>query len=447
MNTFAVVASTGKRQHVDACGDRLEAKYAKGIFNCIDCGKDVFVRRGKTRAWHFSHYSERDGSKCSYANGGETREHYHAKHFVASNLHRCAFAVEECPSCRKRRFFVGNRDGHCVHLHQCQAEVEMRIPGTSRVADVAVVDPGTRGIVAAIEIFHTHEVDASKMADCAAQGIAVLEVTTTELSGVIASASAGRGKELLLQIGTTNMRRSICDDCNMYMAYGNEVASIAEYERWHNECFWKLSSTRPEMKQLAGTISQDTFCRTVSHEHWYNRLWESHCELLFARNMDKANWRDRCNDIRKGIEAAHEKIHHQEESARNLVHKKHTRISKCVGKCKQCSRWMFEDDELCNVQSGTMTEGSWDYLFKDDNPKYRKMYLRPSSSEHNEITVHDECSMSCPSCSDPALLHNLAKYGICYDCNQAYRRMKTSWEDGLKIRWAKNGDWDLLYPH
>ena len=53
MNVFAILSETGKQVYTNECDDKCEKAYPRGCFLCIDCGVDVFVRRGKLQAYFF----------------------------------------------------------------------------------------------------------------------------------------------------------------------------------------------------------------------------------------------------------------------------------------------------------------------------------------------------------------------------------------------------------
>lgn len=445
MNTFAVLARTGKRVHADECdGKEAVTKYAKGYFRCIDCSEEVFVRRGHERTWHFCHYCKKAESRCPRANGGETREHYEAKHFVANNIARCAFAVEKCPMCLKKKFFVGSRGS--VLVHRCRAEVERRIDGTSRVADVGIINPATQRMVAAVEIFHTHEVDDAKHADCAAQGVAVLEVSTEEVQRWKEYAV---NKDKLMQLETMHMMNVHCTECAMKSAFTRERNECIAYESWLEGAWTWYWDVQMQMRKRAATAlktilyGQHELARTASNEYWYSRLWESYGEMLAAEHRD-AKWQRGNRRIRSvAMDAAHARI--QELEALKRREQKGARRSrgKCIGKCRQCRNWMFEDDETVEVVSSTMPKAEWDALFEDDPPKYMKRYT-DRYGEHNCVTVHEECSMKCPQCGDDAFLHKLARYGMCFSCNSACKSPSFSNVHYLEKRWAARGDFDLL---
>lgn len=439
MNTFAVAKHTGKRVHVDECSSNRSVKYAKGSFCCIDCGKDVFIRRGEHRSWHFCHYSKANEQRCPHANGGETKEHYDAKHFVAKNLSQCAFLIEKCPTCKRKKFFVCREQGKHLCIHKCRAEVERRIDGTSRVADVAAISPNTGKVVAAIEIFHTHEVDQAKRVDCARQGIAVLEVTTEEVMRFFGdSLKSNRG--LQLQLKTTGMRAVHCVECILYLDFIGQVDEVAEYERWHTSLWQQPHFRKPKRVPIP---NEHRLCKAHgalhANESWYNWLWEAYGNLLSARMKDEALQQYAASMRRRAIDDAHKKI---QEAELLLPRGYRKRKERCTGKCRQCGRWMFEGDKICQVDSCTMTEEAWDTLFEDEDPKYRRRYM--VREEHNTLSVHQACTMECPECGDPGLLHQLARYGMCYACNTLFRERKTMHETHLRNQWARNGHFDLL---
>jgi hypothetical protein len=440
MNTFAVVKSTGKRKHADECEDRTHKKYSKGHFFCIDCGNDVFVRRGQKKVWHFAHYCEEAAKKCPHANGGETKEHYDAKHFIASNIHRCVFAVEKCTACMKRRFFVGRRcdEGNHQHIHECIAEVEKRIPGTKRVADVAAMNSKSGNVVAAIEVFHTHETDSDKRKECAALGIPVLEVTTMEVQR--AQAYDASRKPRLVQMATTNMLNKRCAECAMRREKMNELKSIIEYEKWHTDSsaeFYGDVSWNPVLraaaklrrinaavlKRLRKTQSNSVqeYFQELEHEKWYAGIWDLYGKRLDARRNHRMISNERRAVLKRGFDAAHAKISRQQVMpASKRAHKKH-RV--CVTKCKGCDKWVFGDDssdDVCKVKSSSMPESEWKELFAKDPMQFRKRY-ECNNGDHNFIQVHEGCAIPCPGCNDFCLIQKIAKFGACFSCNSCFK--------------------------
>lgn len=488
MNTFAVAKHTGKRVFAEDFEDR-STKYSKGYFVCIDCGKEVHLRRGDQRAWHFCHYHEGDRKKCSHANGGETKEHFEAKHFVAKNIRRCAFAIEKCPMCKRRRFFVKKDEGgKLVMIHECKAEVEKKIAGTCRVADVVAIDAATGSIVAAIEILHTHAVDEAKKADCAMQGVVVLEVTTKEVQRCM---SILAGNSDLLQLETTCMKRKCCIECKMYEAYARDMESVLSYEAWYTNA-WEVQCKKRQQTTAATCRSSCdhsyslndkgyVFCTICNgnrvrsqcnhsyvldkkgyvvcttcnggradysnHDHvtvllrtqWYDRLWKGYAELLVAQRKDVKRHNNVLSLRRHARESAHKQIQEYEFKNRQLPVRKR---GKCIGKCKQCGGWIFDEDEVCEISSMTMPECEWNDLFVEDPPQYRKKYMK--KDEHNSIYVHKACSMECPQCCDDVMLHKIAMYGMCFSCNTSHNVSRNHHVECLKTKWSRNGEFELV---
>ncbi len=427
MNTFAIVSNTKKRIHADECDSKRESKFAKGHFRCIDCGNDVFVRRGQKRVWHFAHFQEDDARKCPHANGGETLEHYQAKHFIANNINKCAFAIERCSSCKRFRYFVSRADGRALFVHQCNAEVEKMVPGTKRVADVAIMHPNTGKVMAAIEVLHTHEVDANKWKECASVGVPILEVTTDEFQRV----RGAWDESSLLQMVTTHMKFTGCDECVLELAWRQELGASVAFEMWYKQIWERydpqkaapitqVASKAPYTHKDVLSDMTEAFSneqrQSESYESWYEATWRMHWRKLDALKKYNKVWDERKSFISKGKEKAEAQI--QNANARNKVF----RGRSCVTKCKGCAKWVFDDnpDDVEEVESKTMQKTQWRKLFQDDPARFRKKYMR-SDGEFNFIYVHSQCAMECPSCQDVCLVQHLAKFGICVECSMYYK--------------------------
>jgi hypothetical protein len=313
MNVFAVVRSSGKRIHARECCERSQRSYPKGHFQCIDCSKNVLVRRGNKRMWHFSHYSSKDGDVCPHKNGGETEEHYSAKHFIAQNIHRCVFWTGSCSMCRARICFPG--------ANLCVAEVEKRIPGTNKVADVLLMSRRNRGAaVAAVEVFHTHEVDPSKHDACRRQRVAVLEVTTEEVQrartradGVMdISRPASSGSALVMR--TVDAKFQLCVSCSMLNSWQRDLHDQqrhwAEYDRlWadvgrkHQQEYvaremanwlraYETEAAAQASRDQVKRALQDHYTRELDNlvlqEQQHAQAWADHGRQAHARNLEEA---------------------------------------------------------------------------------------------------------------------------------------------------------------
>lgn len=429
MNTFAVLKHTKKRIHADECDGKVERKYSKGYFHCIDCGNDVFVRRGKKRSWHFAHYHEEDAKKCPHANGGETKDHYNAKHFVAKNIGICKFAVERCPNCMKRKYFVGRHQGKLQHIDECMAEVEMRIPGTQRIADVAAVNRCTGKIVAAIEIFHTHEVDADKRSECARLGVPILEVTTEEVQWAQSLLEAGASATGSMQLSTTRMESIKCAQCIMRECVLHELQLAIDYERWYNDSCVSFHIRKTKVVECKNPVpdyvlkrvpeyTQDEYLAEVEYGRNYDYMWVYHEARINARKQYDMLANERNVVLKCGYDAARDKIGQRREASKC----KAFRHRSCITKCKACQKWVFDDnpDDVCEVESSSMTSDDWKKLFANDPKQYRRKYMR-ADGEHNSIQVHEACAMECPGCQDMCLLQHISKFGACYSCCKYFK--------------------------
>jgi hypothetical protein len=430
MNTFAVVKPTRKRIHADECDSKTDRKFSKGYFCCIDCGNDVFVRRGDKRVWHFAHYHEEDAKKCPHANGGETREHYDAKHFIARNIGRCAFAVEKCTCCHEYSFFSSRHNGRPLRIQECTSEVEMRIPQTSRVADVAAINPATGSVIAAIEVFHTHETDADKRKECAMQGIQVLEVSTSEVQRF--QPPSAPPKMGLMCMKTTDMLQTECSKCTVKNSRKRELQDVVDCERQYTDSCALFYSRAFAPKRscsfaLAAPVvwqSNAEYLDELEYDRWYTMMWISYGKRVDARIQHSMLRNERAVLQKQGFDLARAKLDKQKNraGARSNGKRSYTRGS-CITKCKACEKWVFNDnpDDVCEVESGTMPVVEWNALFAKDPMKFRKKY-KLADGEPNMIYVHEQCSIECPACKDCCLLNQIAKFGACFSCNTYFTR-------------------------
>lgn len=423
VNELAVLAGTGKRVLASECGGAHG--YAKGHFLCVDCGAPVLVRRGGQRAWHFAHYSVQDNKRCPRQNGGESVAHYRAKHFLARNLWRCAFAAERCYGCGRAALF-GPRlpSGARVSFGECAAEVERRIAGTRCVADVAVLDRATGVQVAAVEVLHTHAVDDEKRRACAQQGVPVLEVATGEVERV-------RGGSGRLVLDMTSTRFRLCVQCLLEHEHAMDV--LAQQRAWAaHDALWAefgeaaLARLRERkarrLQELFEACRNSDFARVPSHEHWYDSLWGAHCSVGQLRAELQAAEQHRRLALAQGMDEAQRRLH-------AAAGRKRRRSGQdCRGKCKACGGWMFEwgDGDLCILKASCMSQPSWDRLFDGEDERFRKKYRKYDRDKrgeaYNTLLVHDGCTGQCAECGRDCLLAHLAKYGVCYKCNAALRQ-------------------------
>jgi hypothetical protein len=278
MNIFAVVHPSSKRVHVDECMDKQSMSYGKGSFSCIDCANAVYPRRGEKRAWHFSHYSSKQNKMCPHKNGGETLEHYKSKHWIAKHIACIRFKTGSCPNCFRSKYLERVSGSYVL-----SAEVEKRIPGTNKIADVLLVErsvaTGFTNTVAAVEVFHTHEVDAEKMAECVGRGVHVLEV----IADSVMQAIGRHGDECATGSVTLSTRyptREICKDCVMSSAFTCDLnsqlyhwASYDEkYRHFCNALWWEHNYEKRQRERLKAALMQEKREREKEMESKRERL-------------------------------------------------------------------------------------------------------------------------------------------------------------------------------
>jgi hypothetical protein len=132
-------------------------------YTCFTCKNAVVLRRGNMRVPHFAHLPSQT-AKCSGYAGGETPEHWLAKHYVAKHLSTLTFLLP-CAECGSTAETVTLKSADSV-------EVEGLIKNTKRRADV-LVKMGKSYF--ALEVVNHHAMDAQKKADLKHENVQFLE--------------------------------------------------------------------------------------------------------------------------------------------------------------------------------------------------------------------------------------------------------------------------------
>jgi hypothetical protein len=128
------------------------------------------------------------------------------------------------------------------------AEIEKRIPGTKRTADVLLVERSvatgyTKGLVA-VEVFHTHEVDQGKLSDCIKAGVKVVEVTADCVMqamtrhGDYSSCSAN-----VVTLSSRCLKHGVCDECVLLAAFSDDLNGQLYHWTCYDEecrCFYNM---------------------------------------------------------------------------------------------------------------------------------------------------------------------------------------------------------------
>ena len=167
---------------------------------------------------------------CPHSNCGESDEHYYAKQFIAQNIQRCVFQMGTCKKCQSRIVFP--------RVNTCLAEMERKIHGTNKFADVLLVSQYDGSARAAVEVFHTHRVDAAKRDACLMQGIPILEMTTAEVKHAFQRdrRNNGSGPIVLHTVYETNTMRNmlLCTACAHIAGVQHELCEQQKVWSWYD---------------------------------------------------------------------------------------------------------------------------------------------------------------------------------------------------------------------
>ena len=142
-------------------------------FTCPWCEEDVVLKKGNTRAHHFSHSSH---SECGLAKGAtkamESVQHRRAKQLLCTHLPRWAFEAP-CLTCSVVQRF------QWMDPREFTAAEELRYNDGEFVLDAGIVANGN--VVAAIEVLNTHAIGVDKRGKLERAGVIVVEVKAQEV--------------------------------------------------------------------------------------------------------------------------------------------------------------------------------------------------------------------------------------------------------------------------
>ncbi len=139
---------------------RLPSECSKtdGPFECWECHMPLFLKQGKIKAAHFSHFA--NGDKKSLCNGGESAIHKKAKRLIEIHLTSWNFYRKSCDCGEKDDDPVYYDNDFCTKVEHTVYHQEKKY-----VIDVAVVHEETKKMVRAIEVYHTHPIETMKRED------------------------------------------------------------------------------------------------------------------------------------------------------------------------------------------------------------------------------------------------------------------------------------------
>lgn len=162
-------------------GERVEAMRfvdvhpdERPVGHCPCCGERIQWKAGAEITAHVAHLG---GAACSTVTSSESEDHLNAKLDLADAL----AALPQLEAARVCQCQSSSRRVDVVAQGWTRVAMEHRSPRTTRVPDVALLDEAG-AILLAIEVVHTHAVDAAKAADYAAAQIPWIEVSVEEVA-------------------------------------------------------------------------------------------------------------------------------------------------------------------------------------------------------------------------------------------------------------------------
>ena len=162
-------------------GERVEAMrfvdvppHERPVGHCPCCGERIEWKAGAELTPHVSHLG---GAACSTVTSSESEDHLNAKLDLADAL----AALSQLEAARVCQCQSSSRRVDVVAQGWTRVAMEHRSPRTTRVSDVALLDEAG-AILLAIEVVHTHAVDAAKAADYVAAQIPWIEVSVEEVA-------------------------------------------------------------------------------------------------------------------------------------------------------------------------------------------------------------------------------------------------------------------------
>jgi hypothetical protein len=259
-----------------------------------ECHTPVFARTGSKRKWHFCHYRDEYKKKCKRDvkfSHGESAMHLICKHFLASENSRCCYVDAVCVRCHVKREV-------CRYTRGMEAQIEHSIADGKYIIDVALLDKVSKKVVAAVEVFHTHKVDYEKAEYMRQNGIALLEVDTSQIKEVM---DKKKGMICLKVVGYDDDRH-VCDTCMYKDAWYRHIMMVVQRENEYEAVIAKEYTQRSETTKRLKREYYGAWCdaevftavnreceyqATVSEE--YTRRWEvvrEHSEALKREYYD-----------------------------------------------------------------------------------------------------------------------------------------------------------------
>jgi hypothetical protein len=217
-----------------------------------------------------------------------------------------------------------------------------------------------------------------------------------------------------------------------------ELRTVIDYERWYNDSYQSFHVRKPCVvvckKEVPRYVSkrkpeyaQEEYLAELEYARCYDKMWYEHEARVNARKRYEMILGERKAVLKCGYDAARAKLEARGASSASVY-----RGRSCIAKCKGCQKWVFDDnpDDVCKVESSSMTPVHWKALFANEPKRYRKEYMR-NDDEHSFIYVHEECAIECPGCLDMCLLQHISQFGACYPCCKYFKEQMSKLEKSM----------------
>jgi hypothetical protein len=148
-----------------------------------------------------------------------------------------------------------------------EAQIEHPISDGKYIIDVALLDKVSKKVVAAVEVFHTHKVDYEKAEYMRQNGIALLEVDTSQIKEVM---DKKKGMICLKVVGYDDDGH-VCDTCMYKDAWYRHVMMVVQRENEYEAVIAKEYTQRSETAKIL-------------KREYYDAWYEEEVRMVVRRN-------------------------------------------------------------------------------------------------------------------------------------------------------------------
>jgi hypothetical protein len=265
-----------------------------------------------------------------------------------------------------------------------EAQVEYPISDGKYIIDVALLDKVCKKVVAAVEVFHTHKVDYEKAEYMRQNGIALLEVQTSQIKEVMDKIKQKEGM-ICLKVVECDEDKHVCDTCMYKDAWYRHVMMVVkrenEYEDEIVKEYNRKKKIEDQLKREALMLEKE---KELEEEREELKRFRKQCMAKAVSMMDNA--RQKLSVLKDPYVRG---ISFKCEGGCDLWR------SKLGGYVPYCE--IFGSRRECQGKKGEYYR-EWDY-------------------EEGTGKVCDICFAKCPRCDEPCTLLKLQSYGFCRGCN------------------------------